>query len=413
MIFSHFFVLPLASLPPAGDAAIWKVAIVTVLVAVEFAVVWWGRKALLSRINRIAVARTKRITSLRLRLLGLQQIMQLARMGVRLVSIALMLAGALVWLASLPALFPETQSLAGRLETAIVDELQVVATSILTALPGLGVILVILFVTRIAHEFLNHYFRSIEDGEVTSEVFDEVTAETTRRLLGVGLWLCAVIIAYPYIPGSDSPVFKGVSILAGLMVSLGANNLVGQILNGLILIYTRTIRPGDAVVIGETEGTIEQVGLFSCTVRTPNEELVTLPNSTVAAGLRNFSQARSGSAVRFAATVTIGYDARWQQVHELLLAAASATPEIRREPAPEVRQVALDDFYVRYELLFAPADPSRRRLVLSRLHEAIQDRFHAAGVQIMSPHYETDPATAKIPQPPEPAVARREPKSGE
>lgn len=385
------------AIAPSLSSPLGRLALATLGFVLVVGVVWWGRKLVLSRLNRYAVAGTKRITSLRLRLLGLQQFMQLARMAVRLLSVGLVLVSLLIWLTFLPAVFPDTEVWAGRLEHAILDELQLFASAALSALPGVGVIIILFFVTRVVHEFLNHYFRSIESGEVASEIFDAVTAETTRRLVGVALWLGAVIIAYPYIPGSDSPVFKGVSILAGLMVSLGGNNLVGQMINGLVLIYTRTLRPGDCVVIGDVEGTVERLGLFSCALRTPNEELVTLPNSTVAAGVRNFSQAPAGSAVRFVTTVTIGYDTPWQKVHELLLAAASATPEIRREPAPLVRQAALDDFYVRYELVFAPADPSRRRLVLSRLHEAIQNQFHGAGLQIMSPHYEADPAAPKLP----------------
>lgn len=383
---------------------VWKLAVASVALAGVVALIWWGRRLLLARINQYAVAGTRRITSLKLRLIGVQQIMQLVRMGVRLLSMGLVVIAGLIWLTFLPAVLPDTEAWAGRLEQDIFDELQVIGTAVITALPGIGVILVLLFVTRVVHEFLNHYFRSVEEGELKSEVFDAVTAETTRRLAGFGLWLCAAIIAYPYIPGSHSPIFQGVSILAGLMVSLGGSSLVGQLISGLVLIYTRTLRPGDNVAIGEVEGTVEHVGLFSCDVRTPNEELVTLPNTTVAAGVRSFSRAKPGSAVRFVTTVSIGYDTPWQQVHALLLEAARGTAEIRREPEPHVRQAALEDFYVRYELVFAPADPSRRRLVLSRLHENIQERFHAAGVQIMSPHYEADPGRAKIPVPPRPAA---------
>ncbi len=381
-----------------GSAGAWqKLLIATLVFLLVVAGVWRGRKLLIGLLNRRAVAGTKRIKSQRLRRVGVLQIMQLARMAVRIASVGIVVLALLVWLTFLPGVFPETTEWAGRLEHLILDELRVVAGGLLAALPGIGVVVVIFFVTRVMQEFLSHYFQSIESGEVESEVFDATTAETTRRLANVGLWVCAGIVAFPYVPGSDSPIFRGVSILAGLMVSLGSTNLVGQMINGLVLIYTRTLRPGDCVQIGEVEGTIEKISLFACSLRTPNEELVVLPNTKVAEGVKNFSRAREGSAVRFVTTVTIGYDAPWQQVHELLLAAARSTPEVRRDPEPFVRQAALEDFYVRYELVFAPADPSRRRLVLSHLHGEIQQRFHSAGLQIMSPHYESDPDAPKIP----------------
>jgi small-conductance mechanosensitive channel len=263
------------------------------------------------------------------------------------------------------------------------------------ALPELAIVVIVFFFTRIIHQVLNHFFQSIALGEVRSTVFDPVTAETTRRLGSVGLWICAIIIAFPYLPGSESAAFRGVTVLTGLMLSIGSANLVTQFTSGLVLIYGRALRPGDYVETGQTEGTIEHIGLLACTLRTYRDEVVFLPNATVANGVKNFSMRRGG--VRYIATVTIGYDAPWRKVHELLLAAAAATPGIRPAPGPTVLQTALDDFYIRYELQFTPEEPGQRIPLLSRLHEAIQDRFREAGVQIMSPHYRSDPATPKIP----------------
>ena len=131
------------------------------------------------------------------------------------------------------------------------------------------------------------------------------------------------------------------------------------------------------------------------TLRTCRDELLVLPHSALAKGLKNLSRATQG--VRCATTVTIGYDTPWREVRELLLAAAAGTSGIRPVPPPEVRQAALEDFAARYELLFTPELPADRIAILGRLHAAIQDRFHAAGVQIMSPHYHSDPAAAKVP----------------
>ena len=394
-----FWPAPVLATAPANAlyAAVFLALVATVLYAVVGTLIWRARQRLLLWLDRQSVEWTKRITSWRLRVMGVKQIRSLARVFVRIGSVALLLGIGMVWLAFVLELFPATREWGDRLITVILDQFSSIFFGGLAAVPGVGVVLVIFFFTRLIHEFLNHYFRSIEEGDVQSEVFDDVTAEITRRLASVGLWLGALIVAYPYIPGSDSAAFKGVTILAGLMVSLGSTNLIGQLVNGLMIIYSHAIRPGDFIQVAEVERTIERLGLFSCSIRTGQGELVVVPNSTLASGWKNLSQALPGSAVQLATVITIGYDVSWRQVRDLLLAAATDVSGVRRDPAPLVRQAALEDHYVRYELVFAPADPAMRRALLSDVHAAILDRFHAAGVQIMSPHYEADPAQVKIP----------------
>lgn len=370
---------------------------ITILLVAEIALVLWGSQRVLAWVESLAAKRLGTIESEHLRSATLRHGLQLVRMIVRLLATALILVGLFAWVTALLDLLPSTHEVAGRLERSVADELLALARATLAALPGLGVIGVIYFVARTLHEALSNYFLPIEQGQVKSLHFDEVTAETTRRLAVVGLWIAAVIVAYPYFPGSESAVFKGITVLLGLMLSLGSSNLVGQLISGLVMIYNRTLRPGDFIVTPELEGTVDRVGLFSCAVRTVDEVVVTVPNSKLSDYVRNHSRARPDSAVRHFTTVTIGYDTAWQQVHELLLAAAGDVADVRKSPAPYVRQAALEDFYVRYELVYAPADPRGRKRILSEVHQAIQDRFHGAGVQIMSPNYRSDPAKAKIP----------------
>jgi small-conductance mechanosensitive channel len=383
---------------PASPA---RVAIGIALTAGLFiawvSLVWWGRQFLLTRLRSAAFESTRNIASAQLRRVSFRQLRQLSDLGVRLVSLALIITGAFVATVVVLEVLPTTRSVAAHIEHLVLAELAELGAAAVATVPGLAVVVVIFFLARIAHELLNHFFRSITVGEIKSSVFDPVTAETTRRLSDVGIWVCAVIIAFPYLPGSESAAFRGVTVLAGLMISIGSANLVTQFTSGLALIYSRAIRPGDYVETSQAEGTIERIGLLACSLRTARDEVVVLPNASVAAGLKNFSLGRTG--VRLAATVTIGYDAPWRQVRDLLLAAAAATPGIKAEPAPTVRQAGLEDFYVSYELLFTPEDPAQRLPLLGQLHEAIQDQFHAAGVQIMSPHYNTDPAAPKLPPP--------------
>ncbi len=394
-----------ASGAAAGERSTLSIAVLAIAATLTLALWITGvlalRAALLRRLKRLALEKTRRITSGNLRRVSMRRVLQLATIGTRLAALALILGGLAVWATALLDLVPATHQIAVDVEQTAFAGLGRLATAALTAIPDLIIIALIFFLTRVVHELLNHYFQSIIDGEVESVMFDPVTAETTRRLADIGVWVAALIIAFPYIPGSDSAAFRGVTVLAGLMVSLGSSSLVGQFAAGLTLIYGRALRPGEFVEVGGTEGVVERIGLFACSLRTARDEIVVLPHGTVAAALKNYSRDRD--RVRYAATVTIGYDTPWRQVRDLLLAAARATPGIRAEPPPTVRQSELGDFCVGYELLFTPEDPAERAPLLGRVHEAIQDEFHRAGVQIMSPHYNNDPAGAKVPpgRPPE------------
>jgi small-conductance mechanosensitive channel len=385
-----------ASAPPASVPWIaGMVTIATLLLVGWVAFVWWIRSLIVGRLKELTLEKTRNITSASFRQISVRRMMQLVLISARVLAFGLMLTGLFVWTTTVLDVIPATHRLALQVEHSVYLELQTLGLAVIRSLPGLGVVALVFFATKFAQELLNHYFRSITAGELESKVFDPVTAETTRRIADLGLWIAAVIIAYPYIPGSESAAFRGVSVLAGLMLSLGSANLVSQFAAGLSLIYGRAVRPGEFVETSTTDGVVEHIGLFACSLRTQRDELVVLPHTAVAAGLKNFS--REATKVRFTTEVTIGYDAPWRQVRDLLLGAAADTEGIRREPAPAVRQAALEDFYVRYELQFTPENPAVRNLTLGRLHEAIQDRFHAAGVQIMSPHYNSDPAAPKLP----------------
>ena len=213
------------------------------------------------------------------------------------------------------------------------------------------------------------------------------------------VWLFAAAMAYPYLPGSGTEAFKGLSVLVGLMISIGASGIVGQAASGLILMYTRTLVPGEYVRIGDNEGTVVEMGMFTTRMRTGLGEELALPNTLVlGTATRNYSRAVKGAGFVVDATVTIGYDAPWRQVHAMLVEAARRTDGLLAEPAPVVFQVALADFYVEYRLVAQASleQPRARAEVISALNQNIQDVFNEHGVQIMSPHYLGDPAQPKV-----------------
>jgi small-conductance mechanosensitive channel len=224
-------------------------------------------------------------------------------------------------------------------------------------------------------------------------------ALTTSRLCVVVVWLFALVMAYPYLPGSDTEAFKGLSVLVGLMLSLGASNLVGQLASGLILTYTRAFHDGEYVRIDQHEGTVLKLGSFTTRIRTGMGEELTISNSQVLGSVtRNYSRAVKGRGFIVDTTVTIGYDTPWRQVNAMLVEAARRTPGVLADPPPRVFQVALSDFYPEYRLVCQaiPTEARPRAEVMSALHANVLDVFNEHGVQIMSPHYLGDPAQAKV-----------------
>jgi small-conductance mechanosensitive channel len=246
---------------------------------------------------------------------------------------------------------------------------------------------------------VNRFLEPFIAGQVEHAWLDRDTARPTRNLAYAFVWIFAVAMAYPYLPGADSDAFKGLSVLVGLMISLGSTSIIGQAANGLILMFTRTVRPGEYVRIGEHEGTVMELGAFTTRIRTGLGEELTLSNSFVAGTVtRNYSRAVKGVGFVVDTNVTIGYDTPWRQVEAMLVEAALRTPGILREPRPAVFQTALSDFYPEYRVVAQamPSEPRPRAQVMSELHANIQDVFNEYGVQIMSPHYLGDPADAKV-----------------
>jgi small-conductance mechanosensitive channel len=211
------------------------------------------------------------------------------------------------------------------------------------------------------------------------------------------LWVLAVVLAYPYLPGSNSDAFKGVSVFLGVVLSLGSSGIVNQMMSGLTLTCSRAVRIGDFVKIGDVEGTVTHLGSLSTKVKTQPGEEVTIPNGVVTTCVTtNYSRFADSEGVFVPTSLTIGYDTPWRQVHALLLLAAARTPGVRADPKPVVLQTGLQDFYVQYTLMVCLETPQLRAPTLDALHASIQDAFNEYGVQIMSPNYEADPVGPKV-----------------
>ncbi|MBP7093813.1 MAG: mechanosensitive ion channel [Candidatus Kapabacteria bacterium] len=301
-----------------------------------------------------------------------------------------------VWVTVTLERFPATRSWGEGMADSVLDAGSWVVTGILSALPGLATVLVIVVVTRIINRVLGYVFERVQQGEYELPWVDVDTIAPTKRIITLVLWVFALAFAYPYLPGSSSEAFKGVSVLVGLMISFGTTGVVGQAASGFILMYSRIIRIGEYVVIGEHRGTVQRIGFFNTILTTPFRETVTIPNSVILSSTVVNSTRMAETGLVASTTVTIGYDTPWRLVHEMLITATQRTPGIAAEPAPFVSQTALDDFYVEYRLTFNIIDRTTRRVTMTALHGAIQDVFNENGQQIMSPHYEMDPDRPKI-----------------
>jgi len=293
--------------------------------------------------------------------------------------------------------FPYTRPWGEALRDDLLAALGDFGASALRAIPGLLFVVLIFAIARVAVRILRGLFDAAYAGRVDLGWIDQTTARPTGQLLSAVIWLFALVAAYPYIPGSDSEAFRGVGVFVGLMLSIGSSGIVNQAVSGMMLMYTRSLRPGEFVQIGETEGTVTSIGFMTTRLETVRREEISIPNAVIAANvMRNYSRLAPVGGVRVATKVNIGYDIPWRQVHAMLLLAAGRTSGLVPDSEPRVLQTALLDFYVEYTLLVAVADPSRRAPVLSELNANIQDVFNENGVQIMTPNYEADPAAPKV-----------------
>ncbi|MGY6277265.1 mechanosensitive ion channel family protein [Methylomonas sp. MgM2] len=307
------------------------------------------------------------------------------------------LALAYVWATFVFHQFPYSKPWGSQLSVFLMQMFKDFGVAILQAMPDLFTVAVIFLLTRLFVRVITAFFYSAERGLFQSVWLQPETARATRRLVVVLIWIFALVVAYPYLPGAHTEAFKGVSVFVGLMLSLGSAGMVGQIVGGLVVVYSRAFRTGEYVRIGEYEGVIREIGILSTKMLTLKQEEITIPNAVLVGSTTvNYSRYSEGGGSILSTTVTIGYDAPWRQVHSLLQMAAKRTPGVLSEPEPRVFQRSLSDFYVEYQLLFRIGRPEQRYAVLSELHGQIQDIFNEYGVQIMSPHFEAQPEAAIV-----------------
>ena len=260
--------------------------------------------------------------------------------------------------------------------------------AVVNLVPNILALFMILIVTHYTLKLLRFFSDGIKKGKVKISGLHPELVDPTYQLLRFFVVAFAIVAAYPYIPGSNSPVFRGLSIFIGFLLSLGSTSLVSNIISGIVLTYTRGLRIGDRVQIGDAVGDVVDRNLLVTRIRTIKNVVITIPNGMVLNNhIINYSSNVPEQGLILNTSVTIGYDVPWRQVHHLLIESALATPSIIKEPKPFVLQTSLDDYYVSYELNAYTKDPTWMAKIYSTLHQNIQDKFMEAKVEIMSPAY--------------------------
>ncbi|ELS00859.1 small-conductance mechanosensitive channel [Xenococcus sp. PCC 7305] len=287
--------------------------------------------------------------------------------------------------------FPWTKALGKNLFSYLFAAFEQVFQGFINYLPNLFVIAVIILFTYYIIRFVKLIFGELQRGEIAFPGFYQEWAAPTYKLSFFLILALAVVIAFPYLPGSGSPAFQGVSLFLGLLLSLGSTAAVANIVGGVILIYTRAFEVGDRVQIGDAVGDIVAKTLLVTRLRTPKNMVITMPNSTVlSSNVVNFSATvrdPETPPLILHTTITLGYDVPWRKVHQVLTDAAIATEHILSDPAPFILQTSLDDFYVSYELNAYTNRPLIMSNIYSQLHQHLQDKCNEADIEILSPHY--------------------------
>ena len=294
-------------------------------------------------------------------------------------------------------LYPWTRFVSISLIDFFITPLSVVGTALLNFIPNLAFLIVIFFVAKYILKLVKIFFDGVGKGVITISNFDPDWALPTFKIVRVLLIAFTVIVAYPYIPGSESDAFKGVSLFIGVLFSLGSTSIVGNLIAGYSMTYRRTFKVGDLVKIDDHFGQVMESKLFATRLRTPKNEEVIVPNSIVLnTHVINYSTLASNRGLILHTTVGIGYETPWRQVEGILKLAAERTEGILKDPPPFVLQKQLGDFAVNYELNVYCNDPINIMMHYTALHQNVLDVFNENNVQIMTPAYEGDPPEPKV-----------------
>ena len=301
-------------------------------------------------------------------------------------------------------LYPWTRAVGESIVVYLYGSAELVLTAIGNYLPNLFIVAIISFLAYYTLRVIKPFFRAIERGDLVIPGFYVDWAGPTYNLLSALVLALAVVLAFPYLPGFNSPAFQGVSVFLGLLLSLGSTSAITNVIGGIILIYTRAFRIGDHIRVGDVIGDIIEKNFLAIRICTPTNQIVTIPNSTLLTNNVvnfNLSSRDLSRGLILQTTITLGYDVPWRKAHATLMEAALATEHILHDPPPFVLQTSLDNYYISYQLNAYTDSPNLMVLIYSELHQNIQDECSKSEIEILSPAYASlrDGSASTIPDP--------------
>jgi len=371
------------------------------VLTVVMALLFWAIRRVFRRLDAWAVRHVhksvKDLASKSHQLLQADQIWTLfaGLLGtIRVISLALVVY---FYLNTALGLFPWTRPFAIMLFDLVLNPVESLWLGFIEALPDLVFLVVLFLVLRYILKLIRMFFTQVSRGRIKLQNFDPDWAMPTHKIVRFLVVAFALVIAYPYIPGSDSMAFKGVSVFIGVIFSLGSSSFIANVLAGLAMTYRGAFKEGDRVKIDDVFGEVEDIKLMTTRIRTIKNEIVMLPNSNILnTNVTNYSIMARDTGLVLHSTVGIGYDTPWRQVEAMLILAAERTEGLLKEPAPYVLQTSMGDFAVNYEINAFSRKDGSIAAIKTDLHRNIQDVFNEYGVQIMSPAYVSDPEKPKV-----------------
>ena len=348
----------------------------------------WLFRKLKARILRLKDTKIKPVSIQGYELLDTQK---QANLLVFLASVGRYILMALQLLFTVPLIFiifPQTEGLAYRLLGYIWNPIQGIFVSIVDYIPKLFTIIVIWYAVKYLVRLVLYLAREVEAGRLKFNGFYPDWAMPTFHIIRFLLYAFMIAMIYPYLPGASSGVFQGISVFVGLIVSLGSSTVIGNIIAGLVITYMRPFKMGDRIKLNDTIGNIIEKTPLVTRIRTPKNEVVTVPNSFIMSSHTvNYSTSAREYGLIIHTEVSIGYDIPWRRVNPLLIEAALNTPGVVDDPRPFVLETSLSDWYPVYQINAYIKDANRMSQIYSDLYQNIQDKFNEAGIEIMSPHY--------------------------
>ena len=350
-----------------------------------FKLTTWLFNKLKVRIQRLKDTKLKPISIQDYELLDTQKQVNLLVFLANLLRYAVMLLQLVLTVPLLFSIFPQTKDLAYKLFSYIWDPIKSIFLGIVEYIPNLFTIFVIWLAVKYLVRLVRYLASEIQSERLKIGGFYADWAMPTFHIVR---FLLYAFMIYPYLPGSKSGVFQGISVFVGLIVSLGSSTVIGNIIAGLVITYMRPFKLGDRIKLNDTTGNVIEKTPLVTRIRTPKNEVVTIPNSFIMSSHTvNFSQSARDYGLIIHSEVSVGYDIPWRKTHQLLVEAALNTPGVVDDPRPFVLETSLQDYYPVYQVNAYIKDANQLAQVYSDLHQNIQDRFNEEGIEIMSPHY--------------------------